>query len=161
MAEPIQYTPRPPKIGPDAHEELEQLLQTAHEHGVLRFMNDLIGANTEVASVLVSGLNSDGARNAVQNLSVLAMVLSRLPPGQFYKITFAVRDGLQCMSEYRQHDGDSEDDEAPGVSGAYRMLHDEALWRAITPLVEALKVFADGLERDVDKPVSAFTGKPA
>lgn len=157
MAEPIQYKPNPPKIGPDAHEELERLLQTAHERGVLRFMNDLVGANTEVASVLVGGLNTEGGRNAVQNLSALAMVLGRMPPDQFYKMLFAMKDGLERMSQY-QH---SEEAEAPGVSGAYKMLHDESLWRAITPVVEALKVFADGLNREVDKPISDFSGKPS
>lgn len=157
MAEPIQYTPTPPKIGPDAHEELERLLQTAHEHGVLRFMNDLIAANTEVASVLVNGLNTEGGRNAVQNLSALAMVLGRMPPNQFYKVLFAMKDGLERMSQYRH----SEKAEAPGVAGAYKMLHDESLWHAITPVLEALKVFAEGLDREVDKPISDFSGKPS
>lgn len=157
MAEPIQYKPKPPKIGPDAHEELERLLQTAHEHGVLRFMNDLIAANTEVASVLVGGLNTEGGRNAVQNLAALAMVLGRLPPNQFYKVLFAMKDGLERMSQYRH----SEQAEAPGISGAYKLLHDQALWHAITPVLEALKAFAEGLDREVDKPISDFSGKPS
>lgn len=157
MAEPIQYKPNPPKIGPDAYEELERLLRTAHEHGVLRFINDLIAANTEVAAVLVAGLNTEGGRNAVQNLAALAMALGRTPPNQFYKVLFAMKDGLERMSEYRH----GEEAEAPGVSGAYKMLHDESLWRAITPMVEALKVFADGLNREVNKPISDFSGKPS
>lgn len=39
------------------------------------------------------------------------------------------------------------------------MLHDDALWQALTPLIEAMKAFSAGLARDVDKPISAFTGK--
>ncbi len=33
------------------------------------------------------------------------------------------------------------------MTGAYRLLHDEALWQALMPLLEALKVFAEGLSR--------------
>lgn len=40
------------------------------------------------------------------------------------------------------------------------MLRDDALWQALTPLIEAMKAFSAGLERQVDKPISAFTGKP-
>jgi hypothetical protein len=39
------------------------------------------------------------------------------------------------------------------------MLHDDALWQALTPLIEGMKAFSAGLERKVDKPISAFTGK--
>lgn len=43
--------------------------------------------------------------------------------------------------------------------GTTKMLHDDALWQALTPLIEAMKAFSAGLARDVDKPISAFTGK--
>jgi uncharacterized protein YjgD (DUF1641 family) len=158
MAEPIEYTPEPPKLGPDAHEELERLLQTAHEHGVLRLANDLIGANTQWAQVLVDGMNTEGAHNAVQNLAMLAMMLSRIDPNRFYKALFAARDGLDAIGRYQPARGDGK---APGVLGAYNLLYDDALWKALDPLFEALKVFAHGLEKDVQKPISEFTGKPA
>ncbi|CAG9218523.1 hypothetical protein BVI434_3520001 [Burkholderia vietnamiensis] len=41
------------------------------------------------------------------------------------------------------------------MRGAYRLLHDEALWDALTPLLEGLKVFAQGLEREPPDPASA------
>lgn len=156
MARRIYYEPAPPKLGPDAHEELERLLQTLHEQGVLRLANDLVGAKTPIAAVLVDGLAKEGTLNAIQNLSVLLMALSRIPPAQFYKLVFALSDGLREASAWQR---DGEGDAAPGVSGVYRMLHDESLWQALTPLVAGLKAFAAGLEREVDKPVSAFTGK--
>lgn len=154
MADPIEHKPRPAKVGPDAHEELERLLQTAHEHGVLRFANDLIAAKSGWSEVIVNGLNGQGARNAVQNLAVLAMALTRIEPKDMYKLTFALKDAAEHMERSAGDDADP-----PGVTGAYRMLHDDALWRAITPLLESLKVFADSLNRDVDKPISDFTGK--
>ena len=51
--------------------------------------------------------------------------------------------------------------EAPGLRGAYRLLQDEAVWNAITPVLDGLKAFAAGLDKQVDKPISAFSGKPS
>ncbi|RKQ97185.1 uncharacterized protein YjgD (DUF1641 family) [Kushneria sinocarnis] len=158
MAEPIEHQVTPPKIGPDAHEELEKLLQTLHEHGVLRFANDIVGANQSVAKVLVDGLNKEGSLNAMQNLSALMMALSTIPPERFYKVVFSLRDAMNAAGEQREK---TDDDEAPGFTGAYRLLHDDELWQAITPLLEALKAFGRGMDREVDKPITDFTGKPS
>lgn len=129
-----------------------------HEHGVLRLVNDVVAANTQIAKVLVDGLNKEGTLNAIQNLSVLAMALSRIPPEQFYKVAFAAKDAFSHVS---QHATQAQDTEAPGVTGAYKMLHDETLWQAITPIMEGLKAFTAGLNKDADKPISAFSGKPS
>ncbi len=159
MAKPISYAVEPPKIGPDAHEELERLLQTLHEHGILRFANDLAAANNQVAQVLVNGLNREGSLNAIQNLSILMMALSTFPPGQFYKLVFAVRDMLDTLGRDR---GESEADrEPPGVRGLYKMLNDEAFWRTVTPFIEGLKAFNRRMDEPVDKPISSFSGKPS
>ena len=157
MAERISHDVTPPKIGPDAHEELERLLQTLHEHGVLRFANDVVGANTEVAQVLVNGLGKPGTLNAIQNLSILGMVLSRIEPSDFYRVSFALRDAMERIS---QHHPEQDGHDSPGVGGAYKMLHDEQLWHAIMPIVDGLKAFAERLDKPVDKPVSDYTGKP-
>lgn len=157
MAEPIQYTPKPANVVPDAHDELERLLHTMHEHGVLRFANDLVAANTQWTQIIVEGLSKEGSRKTVQNLSVLLMVLSRIEPGHFYKMVFALRDSLEYLA---RHEPDSDKSEPPGIKGTYRMLKDDALWRGLGPLLGALKVFGEGLDRKVDKPISAFTGKP-
>jgi uncharacterized protein YjgD (DUF1641 family) len=153
MAEAIQYTVRPPKIAPDAHEELERLLQTCHEHGVLRFANDVVAANTEIARVLVQGLQKEGTLNAIKNISIVLMALSRIPPDDFYRVVFALKDAFSRLS------GESEEERAqraPGVVGAYHMLNDEALWKGFGPLLDALKAFAGGLDRQVENPISAF-----
>ncbi len=157
MAEPIQYTPRPAKIGPDAHDELERLLQSMHEHGVLRMANDLVAANTQWTQIIVDGLSKAGSRKTVQNLSILLMVLSRIEPGDFYKMLFALRDSLEYLA---RPEPAADKPEPPGIRGAYRMLKDDALWRGLRPLLGALKAFGEGLDRKVDTPISAFTGKP-
>lgn len=160
MAERIHYEPDPPKTEPDAHEALERLVQSLHEQGLLRFANDLVCAKTPVTKVLVDGLSQPGALNAIQNLSIVLMALSRIEPSQFYKTMFALTDALKCVGAW-QPDGDGEGHTAPGFTGAYKMLHDDALWQALTPLIEGMKAFSAGLERKVDKPISAFTGKPS
>jgi uncharacterized protein YjgD (DUF1641 family) len=156
MAEPIEYIPKPPKIGPDAHEELETLLQTMHEHGVLRLANDLIASNTQWSQVIVDGLNKKGSQNAVQNLSVLLMLLSRIEPAQFYKLLSAFQDGLEHVARSEPRD---ENLDSPGIKGAYKMLNDDSLWRAIMPLIEALKIFGRGLDREAKQPISQYSGK--
>ncbi|SKA12948.1 DUF1641 domain-containing protein [Consotaella salsifontis] len=159
MAERIDYDVKPTKIGPDAHEELERLLQTLHEHGALRLANDLVGANPQIAKVLVDGLAKPGSLNAAQNLSILLMALSRIEPAQFYRVVFAIKDGLNGVGSYAPPGGLEEG--APGLSGAYKLLQDDDLWHALMPLLAGLKAFASGLDRKVEKPISAFTGKPS
>jgi uncharacterized protein YjgD (DUF1641 family) len=157
MAKPLAYTVTPPKTEQDAQEALAELVETLHQHGVLRFANDLVASQSQVAAVLVGGLNTEGAQNALQNLGVLAMWLSRIEPARLYKVLFAVKDGLDGLGDYRP--GPEEDTKPPGLTGAYALLHDEALWRALIPAIEALKVFADGLDRDLQKPITAYSGK--
>lgn len=157
MAERINQDFPPPKIGPDAQEELDRLLQSMHEHGVLRFANDLVVANPQIAKVLVNGLSKEGSLNAIQNLSALTMALSTIPPNQFYKVVFALRDAFGEISEHHQQ---GEDSRSPGLSGAYHLLKDEELWQAVTPLIKGLKVFGAGLNKEIDKPISDFAGKP-
>lgn len=164
MAERIFQDVTPPKIGPDAHKELETLLQTLHEHGVLRFTNDMVAANTEIARILVNGLNKEGSLNAIQNISIMAMVLATIPPDRFYQVMFAFKEGVNRVSSYHS-DSDAEGvnksskGNAPGISGVYKLLHDEELWHAIEPLLAGLKAFSERLDQPVDKPVTDFTGK--
>jgi len=47
----------------------------------------------------------------------------------------------------------------PGLLGTYRLLRDEELWRALVPIIEGLKGFAQGLEKPVSNPISDFSGK--
>ena len=102
MAERISHDVTPPKIGPDAHEELERLLQTLHEHGVLRLANDVVGANTSIASVVVDGLGKASTLNAIQNLAILGMMLSEIPPERFYRVTFAAGAGGRRRTRYQR-----------------------------------------------------------
>ena len=155
MARPIEHQVRAPQVGADARDELDRLLEACHEHGVLRLATDLVAANADVARVLTQGLQKEGVLNAIQNLSILAMALSRIPPSDFYRCVFALRDGLTTLTSQ----ADREDGEAPGLSGAYRALKDDELWRIVTPFLRALEATALSLRQPVDHPISAFSGK--
>ncbi|MFE4110904.1 DUF1641 domain-containing protein [Kosakonia sp. YIM B13611] len=157
MAKAIDYQPEPAKIGPDAHEELARLLESLHQHGVLRLANDLVGANQDIAQVLVKGLQREGTLNAMQNISVLLLALSSIPPEKMYKLAFGLRDMADALS---QPAGAGEHN-APGLQGAWKMLQDEDLWHALQPLLGGMKAFARRMEEPVDKPIAAWTGKPS
>jgi len=166
MAQPIEWKVKPARVEPDAHEALERLLQSLHEHGVLRFANDLVCSQTKVAEVLVDGLSREASLNAVQNVAALLMALSRIPPDRFYKLTSAFAAAVDTVAAPHGrerpggHDGrDGGEEAAPGVRGVYRMLRDEELWRALGPLADALKTFAERLDRDIPNPISDYSGK--
>lgn len=173
MAERISYDVPPPKIGPDAQEDLDRLVQTLHEHGLLRFANDVVASNHELLRIVVDGFNKPGSLNAIQNLSVIAMTLSALPPERFYQVMFALKEGIEQVGNHRHDEAKSpsqqdksqqtrqdKEDSAPGITGIYRMLNDDELWYAIKPILAGLRAFSERLDRPVDKPVTDFTGKP-
>jgi uncharacterized protein YjgD (DUF1641 family) len=156
MAQRLNYDVKPTPIGPSAQEELDTLLETLHQRGVLRLANDLVGSQDRLLKVLVDGMSKEGSLNAMQNLSILGMALSRIEPAQFYKIVFAFQSAFGAVGRYKP---DEKHDEAPGVTGAYKMLHDDELWAALMPIIEGFKTFASGLDKEADKPITEFSGK--
>lgn len=174
MATRIEHdvTP-PPATDPSARQELDQLVQTLHEHGVLRFANDVVASNHELLRIVLAGLGKPGTLDALQNASALAMAFSALPPERFYQVMFAAKEAIEEISRHRHEEsaGDASQqadldrrsstrDAAPGITGLYRLLNDEELWHAIKPLAAGLRAFSQRLDRPVDKPVTDFTGKP-
>ncbi|MDR8048007.1 DUF1641 domain-containing protein [Burkholderia cenocepacia] len=156
MAERLPHDVTPPQTEPDAHDALERLVANLHRHGFLRFANDVVSANVGIAEVLVGALNKPATQSGVQNLAALVMALSGIPPEQFGKTMFAAADALRHVGAWKPPEHEHA---APGVRGVYRLLHDEALWDALTPLLEGFKVFAQGLAREPEKPITAFSGK--
>ena len=70
---------------------------------------------------------------ADQNLSVLLMALSRIPPAEFHRLVFAIADGAARLPAHTR-DGEARTRQE-GLLGVYRLLHDDELWRALTPLI--------------------------
>ena len=138
---------------PGAHDALEHLLGSLHRHGFLRFANEVVSANARLADTFVDALDKPGMQSGMQNLAMLVTALSRIPPEQFSRAAFAAADALHHVGSWQpsQHEH-----VAPGVRGIYRLLHDAALWDALTPLLEGLKVFAQGLARDPQSPAAGL-----
>ncbi|MCA8002309.1 DUF1641 domain-containing protein [Burkholderia metallica] len=156
MTERLSPDDTPPHAEPGAHDALEHLLGSLHRHGFLHVANEIVSANAQLAGTFVDALDKPGMQSGMQNLAVLVTALSRIPPEQFGKAAFAAADALHHVGAWQpsQHEH-----VAPGVRGVYRLLHDEALWDALTPLLEGLKVFAQGLARDPDTRVATPGGK--
>ncbi|WP_439292151.1 MULTISPECIES: DUF1641 domain-containing protein [Rahnella] len=163
MAERQEYQVPPARTLTTAQEMLHTLTESLHEHGFLRLMKDLVRANTDIASILVAGLNQPGAQNATQNLSLLFITLSKIPPEHFNHLLLALKSGVMAI---RQNEGKSHSNEepkleetAPGVLGVMKLLNDEALWRGLMPIVNGLKAFGEELQKEEQKPVTRNTGK--
>jgi uncharacterized protein YjgD (DUF1641 family) len=157
MAEPLTYQPTPPRIGPSAREELDQLLETLHQSGILRLANDIAAGKQDIVGIVMKGLNLEGSRYATQNLAAILMVLAQIPPPRFYKIATTVKDAVLAAAEEPPAE-----QEAPGVRGFYKALKDDETWRALAPLVQGLMALGEGLRKPApEKPISSFTGKPS
>lgn len=154
MAQPIEFTPTPVDTSGAARAELETLIRTLHEHGVLRLANDLVVTNTEWLQILANGLGKPGTGRAIQNIAVFAMLLSRIDPTQLYKLLSALHGSLESVASSAP---DGTHRAAPGILGLYRLLKDETLWRALAPVIEAIRVFGKGLDAQAESPISAFT----
>lgn len=158
MAEPLDFKPTPVRTETTAQEEWDRLLDTLHRHGVLRLANDLVARNQDIAAIVVKGLETEGARNVMQNVSALAMVLGKVPPGAVYKFADALREAAAALDE----DHRDADEAAPGVRGVYRLLNDDELWRTLTPLARAVVTFGRAMARhSPEKPIVAHSGKPS
>lgn len=156
MAERMKYEVPPARTEPDAGEALNTLLENLHKHGFLRLANDLVCANTDIAKILVSGLNRPASQSAIQNISLLLMALSRIPPERFNQLLMALTDGLNAVSEATQ---DKQNKGAPGITGIIRLLRDDEFWQGISPLLSGLRAFSTAMEKSPDKPITRYSGK--
>lgn len=159
MAEPLHYQPTLTRTEPSAQEALNELLENLHQHGFLRLANDMVKANNDIGKIVAAGLNRPGTQNAVQNLSLLFMTLSTVPPERFNHLLLALRDALLAMKP--ASDTAQQEKSAPGVSGVLKLLNDEALWQGIRPLLAALETFAHAMQGDEEKPITRYSGKPS
>ncbi|WP_428943699.1 DUF1641 domain-containing protein [Pantoea sp. FN060301] len=156
MAERMNYEVPPTRTEPNAGEALNTLLENLHKHGFIRLANDLVCANTDIAKVLVSGLNRPGSQAAIQNISLLMMALSRMPPERFNQLLMALTDGVNALSQATQ---DEQKQRAPGITGIIRLLRDDEFWQGISPLLSGLRAFSTSMEKSPDKPISRYSGK--
>jgi uncharacterized protein YjgD (DUF1641 family) len=133
--------------------EISGLAQTLHEQGLLRFVNDMAVSHAQLmqtlGEILDDYLNDDRNRRVLQNLSVaFTTTLSRIEPNQLGKLLLALGDSLEYIAA---HKPGKDETMAPGLMGVYRLIKDESLWRTLTPIIEALKVFGAELGKEADQ----------
>jgi len=160
MAERLSYTVPPTRTEKTAQEAMDELVENLHEHGFLRLANDAIKANNDIGKILVAGLNRPGTQSALQNISLILMTLSTIPPERLNHILLALRDAAIAMkpaSDATQQEANA----APGIRGVLHLLNDEKLWQGLRPLFAALEAFSAGMQREEEKPITRYSGKPS
>ena len=148
---------RPADADPEG--ELAALLKALSEHGILRFLTDLAGALPEVGLIAARGLNSEASVHATCNLVTLWQALGRVPPDDFARFIGAVSAATQGL-ERETEDPRAKSSEPPGITGAYHLLQDDALWAALGPLLQGLKTFATKLHATEDPARSPPSTEP-
>ena len=108
MAHPITYTPQPVdphlelmrkvEAAPREHAEALlvawDLLQTAHDQGILDLLQGLVGGRDMVAGKLASALVMPETINAIRNLIALGRILAAVEPDMLHRLAKAMDGGM-------------------------------------------------------------------
>lgn len=127
-----------------AQKELMDFLEALSQHGVLRFLTALTGALPHAGLIAARGLNSEASVRTVQNLGALLQALGRVPPQDFARFLDAVSGSVRSIERETENPSPG-NGEPPGITGAYRLLQDDALWHALGPILDGLKAFGAAL----------------
>ncbi len=80
MAEPISFEPPVAKIDPTAQEELGALLQTLHDHGLIRLAEIGIDGGMDALAVILERLDKPSTHRTLENLARLSQLPGTLDP---------------------------------------------------------------------------------
>ncbi len=109
MAQPITYIPQPvdPHVelmrkveaAPREHAEALlvgwDLLQTAHDQGILDLLHGLVGGRDVIAGQLASALVLPESINAVRNFIALGRIVAAIDPEVLHRLAKAMDQGMQ------------------------------------------------------------------
>ncbi|MHB1951128.1 MAG: helical membrane plugin domain-containing protein [Acidiferrobacteraceae bacterium] len=147
-----------PRTEPSVEQELHELLVVLSERGILRALRDFVGGLPGISLILARALNQPETAGAVQNLALLLKGLGSLPPEGLERLLASMKAAVSCLEA--TDDSLNGKDAAPGVRGAYRLLQDDDLWRAIDPVLEGLRVFGATLRSTKNGRPAAKTNDP-
>lgn len=146
MAKPLRYEPSAEdtddKRHHEAYAELDAVIKMLHERGVFRLLYDMTGALPQMTWLLARELNSSVGRRRSSNLYALIQVLGNIPPDQRQRVLGALGEAATWIDRGAPVNGPY----PPGLMGVRRLLHDEDLWNALGPTLEAMKTFAEHLQ---------------
>lgn len=96
MAEPIKHI-QVGKVGQSAREDLDELIETLHETGVLRVLNGFFGNIGAVMNTLVQPIDTPAGRNLIGTLATIAESLGRIQPAQVQAAVQAAAETVQLL----------------------------------------------------------------
>ena len=127
-----------------ADKEFAEFIEALSAAGILRFLTALTGALPHAGLITARGLNSEASRTTLRNMVTLLSALGRVPPQDFSRFVDALSNAMQSVERETWHPRTG-NGEPPGITGAYHLLQDDALWRALGPLLDGLKAFGESL----------------
>ena len=161
MAQQIHYRPEQAKrIRPETQDELEKfegriaeingLLDQLYDTGLMRWMKDFVGALPDVSMIALQSVNTPQGQAGMRNLLVLAKQLGKIDPDQLERMFNAVDAGVDRAGQTAEGKHESSYN-PPGITGVFKLLRDEDLWRTLAPVIEGVKAFSAESERQADE----------
>lgn len=139
MAKPLRYIPEPVPTD-TAQDELQGLLETLHERGVLRLLTNLTAESHGVAQVALEQLDSLKGQNMLGNLTVLLTFLSEMDDEALGKILTGVGRGVNAASQSQTKR------ETPGTFGLVKELNDPDVRRGLNAVLTILSTLGRHLK---------------
>lgn len=136
MASPLEYTYPPGTPGQQtftAEDDLARLLETLHTSGTLRALNGVLARFEDVTEVVLDGLDTDGGRNGLSNLLILAKLLGRIEADGMDRFVVALDRALEAAGHRI-----TEEEDAPGVFGTLKKLRDPSVLRGLDAVLTFL-----------------------
>lgn len=161
MAEQIHYRPdQARQFRPETLDEIEKfegriaeingLLDQLYASGLMRWAKDFVGTMPEVSMIALESLNTEQGQAGMRNLLVLAQQLGRIDPDRLEQMVNALHAGVDRADATATGEHDSAYD-PPGVTGVFRLLRDEELWRTLAPAIEGAKAFSSATRQSNDQ----------
>ena len=145
MAKAIQYKyePAPPPTD-TAQDSLDTLVETLHEKGILRILNNVVAQSNGVLEVALDQLDSQGGRNAVDNTMVLIKALTLTDPDGAQAFLDGTKKGLEQAQATLQ-------EEPPGTLALLGKLHNREVRRGLYAVLSLLEGLGSHLHEEAVK----------
>ena len=151
MANPITFTPQPVnphvelmrKVEAAPREHAEALLvawdmlQTAHDQGILDLLQGLIGGRDVIAGKLATAMAMTESMNAVRNLIALGRIVAAIDPDMLHRLAKAMDQGMQ---------GPKPDGETPSMFRILRQMTSPAGKRGLSFAAQVLVALGTATE---------------
>ena len=145
MAKAIQYKyePSPPPVD-TAQDDLDKLVETLHEKGVLRTLNNVVAQSSGVLEVALGQFDTKGGRNALDSTMVLIKALTETDPDGAQAFLDGTKKGLAKAQA-------SLEDDPPGITALLGKLYDREVRRGLYAVLSLLEGLGSHLHEEAAK----------